>query len=98
MVNREIFFHSHKYKVLLANDSHLCGYGAFMKVFFEEQFEVLGYVKPGASFKLATNSVKGDIGKLAVEDFLIICSGSNDTNRNVFHDVTRFEKALIKLL
>jgi hypothetical protein len=62
------------------------------ETFLNEQFEVLGDVKPGASFKSVADSVKSHIGKLTLHDFLIICSGSNDTNRNymrnVFHDVT----------
>lgn len=65
-----------------------------------EQFEVLGYVMPGASFKLVTDSVKNDNGNLTMYDFLIICSGSNYTNindlRNVLHDVTRFAKSIIQ--
>jgi hypothetical protein len=69
-----------------------------MKVFLNEQFEVLGYVKPGASSKSVMESEKSDIGKLTVDDFLIMCNGSNDAERSdlrkVFHDVINFVKCV----
>jgi lysophospholipase L1-like esterase len=63
-----------------------------------DQFEVLGYVKPGASSKSLMESVKSDIGKLTMDDFLIMCSGSNDAEisdfRKSFHDVISFVKSV----
>ena len=42
------------------------------------------------------DSVKNDIGKLTMDDFLIMCSGKNDASRsdlrNAFHDVISFVK------
>jgi hypothetical protein len=52
-----------------------------MKAFLNDQFEVLGYVKLGASSKSVIDSVESDIGKLTMDDFLIMCSGTNDASR-----------------
>jgi lysophospholipase L1-like esterase len=70
-----------------------------MKVFLNDQFEVLGHIKPGATSKFVMESVKSDIEKLTMDDFLIMCSGSNDVNRNdlrkvFFNDVTSFVKSV----
>jgi archaellum biogenesis ATPase FlaH len=82
----------------LRGDSHLRGCAAYIKVFLNDQFEVLGYVKPGASSKSVMESVKSDIGKPTMDDFLIMCSGSNGAKRNdhrkVFHDVINFVKSV----
>jgi hypothetical protein len=40
-----------------------------MEVFLNDQFEVLGNVKPGASSKSAMESVRSDIGKLTMDNF-----------------------------
>jgi predicted Ser/Thr protein kinase len=44
------------------------------------------------------DSVKSDIGKLTMDDFLIMCSGTNDASRNVlrevFHGVISFVKSV----
>jgi hypothetical protein len=72
-----------------------------MKVFLNDQFEVLGYVKPGASSKSLMELVKSDIGKLTMDDFLIMSSGSNDAKRNdlrkVFPDVISVLNAFYKI-
>jgi hypothetical protein len=98
LVNKKKFSNCRKHEVLLVGYSHLRGCAAYMKVFLNNQFEVLGYVKPEASSKFVMESVKSDIGKLTMDDFLIMCSGSNDVNRNdlskVFHDVTSFVRSV----
>jgi hypothetical protein len=80
----------------LVGNSHLRGYAAGMKVFLNDQFEVFGYVKPGASSKVVLESAKSDIESLTMDDFLILCCGSNDVNNNdlrkAFHSVTSFVK------
>jgi hypothetical protein len=64
LVNKKRFSNHRKHKVLLVCDSHLRGCVAYMKVVLNDQFEVLGYVKPGVSSKSVMDSVKSDIGKL----------------------------------
>ena len=98
LVNKKRFSNCRKHKVLLVGDSHLRGCAAHMKVFSNDQFEVLGHIKPGATSKFVMESVKSDTDKLTMDDFLIMCSGSNDVNRNdlrkVFNDVTSFVKSV----
>jgi lysophospholipase L1-like esterase len=69
-----------------------------MKLFLNHQFEVFGYVKPGASAKSVMETVQSDIRKLTMDNFLIVCSGSNDANSNdlrkAFHDVISFVKSV----
>jgi hypothetical protein len=95
-VNKEEFTNVHKHKVLLVGDSHLRGCAAHMKVFLNNQFEVCGFVKPGALLKMAMESAKSDIKKLNKGRFLILCCGSNDVNnlRKVFYEVTNFVKSV----
>jgi hypothetical protein len=47
-VNKNSFSNRHKHKLLLIGDSHLRGCAANMKAFLNNQFEVCGFVKPGA--------------------------------------------------
>jgi hypothetical protein len=69
-----------------------------MKIFLNDQFEVLGYVKPGASSKSVMDSVKSYTVKFTMDCFLIMCSGTNDASindlRKVFHDVISFDKSV----
>jgi hypothetical protein len=61
-VNKEEFTNDvRKHKVLLVGDSHVHGCAAYMKVFLNNQFEVCGYVKPGALSKMVMESAKSDI-------------------------------------
>lgn len=82
IVNKKRFFNCQKHKVLLVGDCHLRGCTVVMKAFLNEQVEVLGYVKPGATFKSVMDTVICDIGKLTMDNFFIICRGLNYTNRN----------------
>jgi hypothetical protein len=69
-----------------------------MKLILNDQFEVCGYINPGAPSKIAMESAKNDIKNLTVDDFLILCCRTNDVNNNnlskVFHDVTSFAKRI----
>jgi hypothetical protein len=98
IVNKQKFSNCSKHKVLLIGDSQLRGFAAYMKAFLNDQFEVLAYVKPGASSKSVMESVKSDFGKLTMDYFLLMCSGSNDAERSdfrkVFHDVISFVKSV----
>jgi hypothetical protein len=69
-----------------------------MKNFLGHHSEVLGCVKLGASSKFVWESVRSDANKRTMDDFLIVCSGSNDANSNdlnkVSHDVISFVRSL----
>jgi hypothetical protein len=78
----------------MTGDSHLRGCAANMNVFLNDQFEVCGFIKPGAVSKTVMESAKNDIQELTRDDFLIMCSGTNDIERNncreVFNNVISF--------
>jgi len=72
-----------KHKVLLMGDSHMRGCAARMIASLDARFDVCDVVKPGSVTGKLIETVKGDVGKLTMNDFLIICSGTNDIDRNV---------------
>jgi hypothetical protein len=80
--NKNSFSNFHKHKVLLIGNSHIRGCAANMKTFLNEQFEVSGIVYPGSDFTSLMNSAKGDIWKHTKDNILIICSGTNEIERN----------------
>jgi len=51
-------------------------------------------VKQGSVTGKLIETVKGDVGKFTMNDFLIICSGTNDIHRNyyrnAFKNITNF--------
>jgi hypothetical protein len=89
---------SSKHKVLLLGDSHVRGYAAYMKMFLSTQFEISGYIKPGAPSKRIIETAGNTIDKFTMDDFVFLCIGSNDINvndtRKVFQDVTKFVKSV----
>jgi hypothetical protein len=91
-VNRNKFSNSIKHKVLLFGDSTLRGCAANMKMFLNEQFKVIGFIKPGAISKWVLESAMSNIDRLSTDDFLIMCCGTNDTSGN---DLSRVFKQVI---
>ena len=85
-----------KHKVLLMGDSHMRGCAARMIASLGARFDVCGVVKPGPVTRTLIETVKGDVGKLTMNDFLIIYSGTKDTDRNysrnAFKNITTFIK------
>ena len=71
-----------KQKVLLMGDSHMRGGAANLSASLDARFDVYGAVKPGSDTGSLTDTAKGDVEKLTMNDFLIICSGTNDIYRN----------------
>jgi lysophospholipase L1-like esterase len=59
---------------------------------------VCGVVKPGSVSGTLLEAAKGDLGKLTMNDFLIVCSGTNDIDRNnssnAFKNNTNFIKSV----
>jgi hypothetical protein len=98
IATKKRFSNSNEHKVLLIGDSHIRGCAEHIKIFLQQQFEVCGYVKPGASTKLVLESVKSDIEKFTMDDFVIVSSGSNNASindfRKVFCEVTDFVKSV----
>jgi hypothetical protein len=48
----------------------------------DARFDVCGVVKPGLATGTLMEMAKGDLEKLTMNDFLIVCSGMNDIDRN----------------
>jgi hypothetical protein len=48
----------------------------------DARFDVCGVVKPGSATGTLMETAKGDLEKLTMNDFLIVCSGMNDIDRN----------------
>ena len=71
-----------KHKVQLMGNSHMRGGAANLSASLDARFDVYGAVKPGSDTGSLTDTVKGDAKKLTMNDFLIICSGTNDIYRN----------------
>ena len=55
-------------------------------------------MKPGSNTESLIETANSEVGKLTMNDFLIICSGTNDTDtnssRNAFRNVTNFIKSI----
>jgi hypothetical protein len=62
----------------------------------DDRFDVCGVVKPGSVTGTLIETVKGDLGKLTMNDFLIVCNETNDIDRNhssnAFTNITNFIK------
>jgi hypothetical protein len=87
-----------KHKILVMGDSRLRGCAAKMIASLDTRFSVCGIVKPGSNTESLIQTAKDEVGKLTMNDFLIICSGTNgtDTNpsRNAFKNITDFIKGV----
>jgi hypothetical protein len=87
---------SSKHNILLIGDSHLRGYSENINLHLNDQFQVTGYIKPGADTKTILEQVTKDIENLLAKDFIILCCGSNDIGRiklsMVYHNVINFIK------
>ena len=61
-------------------------------------FDVCGAVKPGLNTESLMETAKGEVWKLSMNDFLIICSGMNDMERNhsinAFNNITNFIRSV----
>lgn len=85
-----------KHKILLMGDSHMRGCAAKMIASLDARFDVCGVVKPGSVTGSLMETAKGEVETLTKNDFLIICSGTNDIDRNdsrnAFRNITNFIK------
>ena len=48
----------------------------------DARFNVCGVVNPGSTAKSLIGTMKEEVNNLTMNDFLIICSGANDIDRN----------------
>ncbi|PNF28933.1 hypothetical protein B7P43_G17744 [Cryptotermes secundus] len=68
-----------------------------MKHYLNDQFQVSGYIKPGAGTKIILEQATKDVDNL-LDKYFIICCGSNDIGRvklsTVFNDFIEFIKTV----
>jgi hypothetical protein len=64
----------------------------------DDRFDVQGVVKLGSTTGTLMEMAKGDVDQLTLNDFLIVCSGTNDTDRNypstAFNNITNLIKSV----
>jgi hypothetical protein len=58
------------------------GYASRMTVSLDTRFDVYGIMKPWSDTGLLMETMKDEVRNLTKNDFLIICSGANDIDRN----------------
>jgi hypothetical protein len=63
---------------MLIGDSHARGCTGKLQENLQDQFEVLGYVKPGAGVSVLTKTALKEVSSLTKKDFLIFWGGTND--------------------
>jgi len=94
--NRAKYTKCSKHKVLLMGDSHMRGGAARLIASLDTCFEVCGLVKLGSTTGSLIGTAKEEVEKLTMNDFLIICSGTNDIHRNystkALKNITNFIK------
>jgi hypothetical protein len=64
----------------------------------DDRFDVEGVVKPGSATETLMETLKGDVNRLTLNDFLIICSGTNYIDRKYpsasFSNITNLIKSV----
>jgi hypothetical protein len=73
---------SAKHKILLIGDSHTRSCASKLQEQLKEQYEVLGYVIPGAGAAVLTKTAQQEIRELSEEDIIIYFGGTNDIAKN----------------
>jgi hypothetical protein len=66
------------HNIILIGDSHARGCTGKLQENLRDQFEVLGYVKPGAGVSVLTETALKEVSSLTKKDFLIFWGSTND--------------------
>jgi lysophospholipase L1-like esterase len=67
-----------KHKIKVISDSHLKDLALMISGYVNSEYNVTGYVKPGASVKQLANTMENELQCLDQNDAIIFCGGSND--------------------
>lgn len=70
------------HKVVIIGDTHSRGLVKEVQHQLDKNFEVTGFVKPGAGAEKIVNSAMSDIVNLTKSDVVVFSSGSNDVGKN----------------
>jgi len=71
-----------KKKVMVIGDSHLRGLAAELSANLGKSFEVMDTIMPGSGLNHITSLASREISQLQRDEFIIICGGSNNINKN----------------
>jgi hypothetical protein len=71
-----------EHKVLIIGDSYIRNCAENVKSIIKDNFDVQGFVKPGARTDVLVNSAKNYIKKLSKSDIIIFYGGVNDASGN----------------
>ena len=71
-----------KHKIIVIGDSHARGCAVEIKTNLDKDFDVLGFVNPGAGLNTITTSAELDIQQLSKQDVVIVWGGSRDVGKN----------------
>jgi hypothetical protein len=69
-----------EHEALIVGDSHIRGCASRMTASLDTHFDVCGVVKPGSDTGTLMTTMKDEMHNLTKNNFLIICSGANDTD------------------
>jgi hypothetical protein len=67
--------------ILIIGDSHIRGYATILKHNFDETYNVIRIVKPGADIMTLSNSVKDTTSTLGKNDALVFSGGANNISK-----------------
>ena len=81
-VNCDILPNERKHKVTIIGDSHLRGSVLGIKDHLSNNFEVFGFIKPGAGIGQILHSLEVEYTNLTKEDVIVFSGGSNDVGLN----------------
>ena len=71
-----------KKKVIVIGDSHARGLAAELLVSLRKNFEVMGTIMPGSGLSHITGLASRETSQLQCDEFVIMCGGANDINKN----------------
>ena len=71
------------HKVVIIGDSHSRGLAKEVQHHLDKNFEVIGFVKPGAGTEKIVKSGMSDIANLTKSDVVVFCGGSHEVNKNM---------------
>ena len=71
-----------KKKDIVIGDSHVRGLAAELSVSLGKNFEVMGTIMSGSGLSHITDLASRETSQLQCDEFIIICGGANDINKN----------------
>jgi hypothetical protein len=71
-----------EYKIVILGDSHTCSCAMQLKYKLTDNFEVMGFIKPGRNIESLTSTINSDVSNLSKNDVLIFWGGTNNVSKN----------------